>query len=411
VSQPQRPQRSKNRVTPIEPGHWYTTSAPTDSASASANGKRERALPDAVTSKRGRTRERMARRQTGDQPNVPQFAPLELRWIHIVLGAAAVGIIAVLTLSVFAATRAARPSDATAVPTNAPVLPVLPLANVMPPITVSAWNGKARYTVLVLGVDQRPGDSLSDSRTDVMIVLSVDPVTHSAGMLSIPRDLFVPIPGESDLQRINTAFEIGELKAPNGGPLLAMQTVQYNLGLHVDHYVIFNFQAVIALVDAVGGVDIDVPSVIDDPEYPDMNNGYDPLHIPAGHIHMVGGLALKYARTRHGDNDYERTHRQQQVILALRDKVTRLNMLPQLLQQAPQLWSQFQNNVETNLTLDQTLGLIVYAKDIPFDNIKRGTIEGQYARAMAWNGDTVVTPNRQNIGELMTQIFGANYDK
>ncbi len=399
-----QPRRPKNHVTPIDPGHWYSTTSPrTDRA--------PRAVPlDPPEKPPSRVRNRVTRRSSGS----PQWT-FEVRWIHLVIGAALIGIVGVITLSLFAATRANSGSS----PTIAPILSANNGSGVMPnrgltavpTINVQPWDGKNRYTVLLLGLDQRPGEVQSDSRTDVMIVLSIDPSTHSAGMLSLPRDLFVPIPGQSDLQRVNSAFELGELKEPGSGPQLAMQTVQYNLGIRIDHYVVFNFQAVTALIDAVGGVDIDVPQAINDPQFPDMNYGFDPLYIPAGHIHMDGTKALKYARTRHGDSDFERTHRQQQVILAVRDKVTKLNMLPQLVQQAPQLWSQLQGSVLTNLTLDQALGLAVYAKDIPFASIQHGTIEGQYARAMPWQGDTVVSPDRGKIGDLMKQIFGATYDR
>jgi LCP family protein required for cell wall assembly len=90
------------------------------------------------------------------------------------------------------------------------------------------------------------------------------------------------------------------------GGQLAVDTIQYNLGVRVDYYVLVEFDAFITLVDEIGGIDINVPYEIYDPEYPDMNYGYDPLYIPAGFQHMDGELALKYARTRHGDNDFER---------------------------------------------------------------------------------------------------------
>ncbi len=389
--------RPKNRATPVEPGHWYGLTAPPP------DRRPDSSQTDEAEHGHSRARDRIARRQSGARPD------LGLRWIHVVIGLALAGIVGVIGLTIATASRGGGATIPT--PTGAPAN--LATATLAPTTTISvqAWDGKARFTILVMGIDQRPGEPIGNSRTDVMLVLSLDPITRTGGMLSLPRDLFLPIPGESDMQRINAAFELGELKKPGGGPKLAMDTVQYNLGIRVDHYVIVNFAAVVAVVDAVGGVDIDVPAPIDDEQYPDMNYGYDPLHIPAGHIHMNGALALKFARTRHGDSDFERTHRQQQLILALREKVTRLNMLPDLLRQAPALWSQLQAGILTNLTLDQMLGLAVYAKDIPLTGIQHGTIEGQYARAIPWNGDTVVTTNRDALPDLMTHIFGASYAK
>jgi LCP family protein required for cell wall assembly len=230
-------------------------------------------------------------------------------------------------------------------------------------------------------------------------------------MLSIPRDLYVPIPGQSDMQRINAAYALGELQQPGQGPKLAMQTIQYNFGIQVNSYVLVSFEAVIGVVDAIGGIDVDVPKAIDDPEYPDMNYGYDPLYIPAGHIHMDGQLTLKYARTRHQDSDYDRTYRQQQVILAIRQKILKPEVLTQVVGQAPALWNQYSKGLITDFTLDQLLSLGWYVKDIPPSNIKRGTIQDQYAQAVQYQGETVITPNRARIGELMTQLFGPDYSR
>jgi LCP family protein required for cell wall assembly len=167
-----------------------------------------------------------------------------------------------------------------------------------------------------------------------MLVVSVDPESKSAGMLSMPRDLWVEIPGDG-MDRINTAYMYGDLnQSPGGGPALAKKTVQYNLGEPIHYYVRVNFQVFQQVIDLMGGVDIYVEHDINDPLYPDMNYGYDPLRIPSGWQHMDGALALKYARTRHGSSDFERMHRQQQVMLAVRDKVTQLQLLPKLLPRA-----------------------------------------------------------------------------
>jgi polyisoprenyl-teichoic acid--peptidoglycan teichoic acid transferase len=190
-----------------------------------------------------------------------------------------------------------------------------------------------------------------------------------------------------------------------------MQTIQYNFGIPVNSYVLVSFDAVIGVVDAIGGIDVDVPKAIDDPEYPDMNYGYDPLYISAGRIHMDGQLTLKYARTRHQDSDYDRTYRQQQVILAIRQKITKPEVLTLVVGQAPALWNKYGRGLITDFTLDQLLSLGWYVKDIPPANIKRGTIQDKYAQAVPYQGETVVTPNRARIGELMTQVFGPDYSR
>jgi len=406
-----------------KPNRVSTTQAIPKSGMERGRSDRNFATPRAAPT---RSRERVQRRKRGTRFRFPSristISPVNAiretlsviqwptylidHWPSLVITSAIVGLIGLISIGLFSARNGAL----TTTPTISAAV-VVPTAGPTPTISlnIQPWDGKGRFTLLLMGVDKRPSEPLTGSRTDVMIILSVDPASHTAGMLSIPRDLFVPIPGEADMQRINSAFEIGELKASGTGPALAMQTIQYNFGIHVNSYIIFTFEAVTAVIDAVGGVDINVQQAINDDQFPDMNFGYDPLHIPAGNVHMDGTLALKYARTRHGDSDFERTHRQQDVILAVRDKVVHLNMLPQLVQQAPTLWSQLQTSVFTDLTLDKLLGLAVYARDISPGNIHHATLEGQDVRPIQWQGDTVLTPDRNKLSTLMTDVFGANY--
>ncbi len=127
--------------------------------------------------------------------------------------------------------------------------------NWQPGDPIPTWEGKERVNILVMGIDARPGEE-GPWRTDSMIVLTVDPVTKSAGMLSIPRDLWVPIPGYGE-GRINTANYLGDAyDYPGGGPALAARTVQYNLGIPIHHYVRVDFGAFVQLVDLIGGIDI-----------------------------------------------------------------------------------------------------------------------------------------------------------
>ncbi|HVO43402.1 MAG TPA: LCP family protein, partial [Aggregatilineales bacterium] len=226
---------------------------------------------------------------------------------------------------------------------------------------------------------------------------------------SIPRDLFVPFPNETDMHMINTAFVFGELKKPGGGPEYVMQTIQYNFGIPIQAYVIASFDTLVGIVDAVGGVDIDVPYTIDDPQYPDMNYGYDPLYVAKGMTHMDGALALKYARTRHQTDDFERTRRQQQVILAVRQKA--LADIPHLVGQAPGLWNRLSADIATDLSFDQWLSLGWYVKDFSTQNIHHNTIDNTYIRVIPYQGNTVITIDRTAIATLMAQTFGPDFGK
>ncbi|CAG0947467.1 partial Polyisoprenyl-teichoic acid--peptidoglycan teichoic acid transferase TagU, partial [Anaerolineae bacterium] len=220
------------------------------------------------------------------------------------------------------------------------------------------WSGAAHISLLVLGIDERESQS-GPWRTDTLIAVTIDPVALTAAGLSIPRDLWVTIPGLQREGKINTAHFFGDAEAyPGGGPALAQATVEAMLNVPMQYYVRVNFSAFEKLIDLIGGIDVDVPYPIDDPLYPDSGYGYEPLTIPAGRIHMDGRLALKYARTRHeAMGDFDRMQRQQQVILAVRDKLTQGDRLGPLLTQAGSILDTLGESIKTNLTLEQIIQL------------------------------------------------------
>jgi polyisoprenyl-teichoic acid--peptidoglycan teichoic acid transferase len=267
------------------------------------------------------------------------------------------------------------------------------------------WGGRERLTVLVLGVDEREQES-GPWRTDTMMLLTIDPTYRQAGALSIPRDLWVPIPGHRD-GRINTAHFLGDLyNHPRGGPGLAVETVEYNLGIPIDYYVRVNFQAFVSLVDQIGGIDVYVEQTINDPLYPDHAYGYDPLYIEAGWHHFNGEMALKYARTRHGSSDFDRARRQQQVMMSILDRTTTYELLPQLARTAPQIYETIQASVTTDLALDQILALANLAVSVPKEEIRLGVID--QTATQPWvtpDGAQVLVPLRDRMREVRDYVF------
>lgn len=261
-----------------------------------------------------------------------------------------------------------------------------------------------RKNILIMGIDRRPGEPFI-SRTDTMMLASIDPETDEISILSIPRDLYVVIPGRGQ-ERINTAFVYGSAgNNPAGGAQLAMQTVEYNLGVPVHEYVLVDFSAVTKGIDAIGGIDINVPYEIYDPTFPNMDYGYDPLYIPAGLQHMDGATALKYARTRHQDNDFQRAHRQQQVIMAVRQKVLGLG-LPELLRQAPFLYQQINNGIRTDLSLDEIIGLATATAGISSENIRTEVLDQNYVMSYRTpEGASVLVPLNEQIAPLIEELF------
>jgi len=254
------------------------------------------------------------------------------------------------------------------------VAPGEPTPTLIP--TSAAREGDERTNILVMGIDRRPGEAFI-SRTDSMMLISVDVEDEKAAILSIPRDLYVVIPGYGR-DRINTAFVYGSSgDNPAGGAALAMHTVEYNLGVHVDHYVLVDFSTVTKGINTLGGIYVYVPVEINDPTFPDMNYGYDPLYIPAGSQHMDGSTALKYARTRHADNDFGRAARQQQVLLATRDKALGLG-ITSLLARAPELYKRVEHGIRTDLSLEQIVQLATTSSGIASENIRNEVLDGNY---------------------------------
>ncbi len=271
---------------------------------------------------------------------------------------------------------------------------------VAPPPNVAAGE---RINVLLLGIDRREGEE-GPWRTDTMIVATLDPQTKTAGMLSIPRDLYVPIPAPgAGENRINTANFYGDSsKYPGGGPALAKKTVEYNFAIPIHYYVLIDFGGFRKIIDALGGIEIDVPQAIDDPEYPTEDYGIMHLQIPAGRQHMNGDLALKYARSRKSTSDFDRSQRQMQVLLAARDKALKVNALAQ----APQLLAQLQDAVETDMTPTQMLALAPIAAQIRADNIKSRSIDLTMSYEIKLNtGADVLWPDREKIGALIKEMF------
>ncbi|MDE3090247.1 MAG: LCP family protein, partial [Chloroflexota bacterium] len=258
-----------------------------------------------------------------------------------------------------------------------------------------------RVNVLVLGIDRRPSEKCP-CRTDVMILATLDPKTSTGGLITIPRDLYVPIPQVGE-NRINTANFYGELNNyPGGGPALAKKTVEYNFGRRVHYYVLVDFGGFRRVVDTLGGIDINVPKAIDDPEYPTEDFKTMHVHFNAGLQHMNGEQALEYARTRHTDNDFGRSKRQVQVLMAIRDKALRLDLLPKLPSLVQSMWG----TVETDLQPQEVIALAAAAAKVKTENIKTAEIDQTMTVEFRTStGADVLWPDRTKIGQLMEEII------
>jgi LCP family protein required for cell wall assembly len=200
----------------------------------------------------------------------------------------------------------------------------------------------SHMNLLLLGSDQRPYEG--GFRTDTIILVSLDPSTGTASLVSFPRDLYVTIPGWTD-QRINTAMGYG------GFPLLAT-TLEYNFGVRPTHYVMVNFFAFQQVIDSLGGIDVYAAQ-----SHSDHRDKHGYYSIPAGLNHMDGETALWYARSRYSTSDFDRTRRQQEVVMALFDRILSLNGI----EKAPELYDIYVENVTTNLTWQDIAPLLPLA--------------------------------------------------
>lgn len=186
-------------------------------------------------------------------------------------------------------------------------------------------EGDGRVNVLFIGVGGagHKGGTLADT----VMVASIDPENKQLALLSLPRDLRVPIAGNGQ-GKINSAHSYGESQEAGRGPVVLKETVSQVLDLPIHYYIRADFQGFVKLVDAVGGVTIDVPKALNDPFYPDAELiGYEPFSIGAGVQKLTGKVALKYARSRQTTSDFDRASRQQQILIGFREKALSLQVL------------------------------------------------------------------------------------
>lgn len=295
-------------------------------------------------------------------------------------------------------------------PTAMPQVDTSPEPTIDPLLDNPILNDPFRRTILLLGIDQR--DAINEPgpfRTDTMILISVDPVRKTAGVISIPRDLWVTIPGFS-LGRINTANALGDSSAfPGGGPALAAETVATNLGVRVDNYVLVNFHAFTTLVDLIApdGIEVDVKEVIDDPHYPDAGYGTIAVHFDPGKQRLNAEKLLQYARTRATfGGDFDRARRQQEVLDAVRAYLLSAGGVANFVTQAPAIWEELSGSYKTNLTLKEIIGLGLLMNEIPRENIEFGVIDNLYVElGTTPQGEKILIPQQKAISDLIQRIF------
>jgi LCP family protein required for cell wall assembly len=288
------------------------------------------------------------------------------------------------------------PAQPTAIPT-----PELPEAAAFP----TTCDGPGRMNILLIGIDGFNNNYYRAARADTIILVGVNFAAKSAQMLSIPRDLWVQLPGLVQVPegRINTAYHYGELySAPGGGPGELEAVLANTFGLRVDRYATVSFSAFEQGIDAIGGVDINIPEPIHDDAYP-LRDGTGTIAIdfPAGQVHMDGATALIYARTRHDSSDFARMRRQQQVLFAVRNQLLR----PQTLLQLPALTQALMGAARTDLSLEDLALLGCLGPQIDVSAIQSWVIDGSMVKdTRLADGAQVLLPVMDAIVPVLEQF-------
>ncbi len=314
----------------------------------------------------------------------------------------------------FVGTFATAPAGG--VPTVAPLETPIPVTPA-PKMTAPAPTPKAavvrdqglvpptNLNILLLGTDQRAGQS--NWRTDTLILLTINQEAKTVGMLTIPRDLYVNIPGVGK-QRINTADFYGYYyHYPGGGPNLIKQTIEQNLGIRVHYFVRGGFDAFRRAIDILGGIDVDVDCPLYEQDFYD-DYGHATLNFQPGVQTMDGVTALRYARSRYTTNDYDRGRRQRKVILAMWDKATMLDLLPKW----PELYQEMSDSIQTDLGPTEMAALAYIGTQLKMDKIKSRAIDNRSTIPYVTpEGAQVLLPNAEKIHALLVEFFAPVTDQ
>ena len=266
------------------------------------------------------------------------------------------------------------------------------------------WDGANRVTILLMGLGSCTPvcDPWYVTQSDSMMLLTMDPVSRTAGILSIPRDLWVNVPG-FDYGKLATANFIGEIyDLPGGGPGLAIQTVEQLLGIDINYYAVLDFTAFEEFINEIGGIAVDVPYE----QTVDPRGDNNEVTLPQGVQHLDGPTALAYARNRSIGDDYARMDNQQQVVMAIRDQVLSLGTLPKLIASAPIIYNNLHNGIRSNLTIKEAISLAWTAAQIPQENIKRSQIgPNEVTNSTSADGQWISLPDMEAIRAVRDEVF------
>lgn len=271
---------------------------------------------------------------------------------------------------------------------------------------------RVNFMLLGIGGAGHDGPQLSDT----IIFASLKPSTSDVGMMSIPRDLAIPIPGYG-WRKINHTNYFGELEDPGHGARYASGVIGDLIGQDINYYVKIDFDGFEQFIDALGGVDVYVETAFVDSQYPTSNKLIQTVRFEEGWQHMDGEEALQYARSRHGNNgegsDFARSRRQQKILLAVKDKVFSANTILNP-KRVSDLIGTVKDNVETNLSTWEVLRLASFARDLNPDEIAHYVLDSGPESPLYQtnlNGAYVLLPDNDDwsgIRTIAANVFEEN---
>lgn len=279
------------------------------------------------------------------------------------------------------------------------------------PDPVLPLNGEDTVTFLLLGSDKRPGQTYF--RTDTIVIVVIRPASGQVALISVPRDLYVyiPISNVGMMDRINTAYEYGEMPQyhyPGGGFALLKDTLLYNLGLRIDHLAIVDFDSFRSIVDTLGGIDVPVfcgftDWHLIDPTYdPNNEDNWALYTLDPGVVHMDGDLALWYARSRSKSSDFDRGRRSQEVLRALYTRALQTDSISKI----TELYNDFSSSIITDLTLPDLLQLSPLALHLTNADIRSYYIGRDYVTGWTTpGGASVLLPTGPAIQSMLQQAL------
>ncbi|PIT86120.1 MAG: hypothetical protein COU33_04915, partial [Candidatus Magasanikbacteria bacterium CG10_big_fil_rev_8_21_14_0_10_43_6] len=281
-----------------------------------------------------------------------------------------------------------------------------------------AGEGDDRINVLLLGMGGlgHDGPYLSDT----IIIASIKPSTNQVALISIPRDLGVNIPGYG-IRKINHANAYGENEKEGWGAAFATEVIEKTFDIEIPYYIRLDFKAFEEIIDDVGGVKVDVERSFTDPLYPAANNLYQTVTFKAGVQNMEGKTALKYARSRHGNNgegsDFARARRQQKILLALKEKLLSFGTLANPVR-INNVITSLEEHLTTNLEFSEIVSFIKLARELENTQIRTIVLdnspENYLQNAFSSQGAFILEPKSGNYNEInlaIKQIFDQEFEQ